>query len=324
MDPKLVTFGKIAGLIQVAERVLLVADGKPDGDSIGSSTAMYNWLARESKPVTIFCANPIPSTLLYLDGAHDVTSDPAIFRQPFDLVITFDASDVRHAGIENLLPQLPSPYQLVVIDHHATNTKYGHLNAIWTDACSTAELVYQFFALLEIPIDSKMATSLLTGILTDTSCFSNAGTTSQGMEAAGHLCGLGARQPEILRQLVQNKSMPSLKLWGLALARLQYNETLNLTSTYFLLDDLKEVPDADEEAMEGLSNFLNAVCGNSETILVLRETPERTIKGSLRSIRRDISKLAKFFGGGGHKKASGFTVKGRILVGANGNVSIVN
>jgi phosphoesterase RecJ-like protein len=90
------------------------------------------------------------------------------------------------------------------------------------------------------------------------------------------------------------------------------------------LDDLKEVPDADEEAMEGLSNFLNAVCGNSETILVLRETPERTIKGSLRSIRRDISKLAKFFGGGGHKKASGFTVKGRILVGADGNVSIVN
>ncbi len=324
MDQKAILFGKIAGLIQVAERVLLVADGKPDGDSIGSSTAMYTWLKREGKPVSIFCAASLPSTLLYLDGAHDVTNDPNIFTQPFDLVITFDASDIRHAGIENLLPKLPIPYQLVVIDHHATNTRYGHLNAIWTDACSTAELVYQFFMLMGIHMDSPMATSLLTGILTDTSCFSNAGTTSQGMEAAGHLCALGARHPEILRQLVQNKSMPTLKLWGLALSRLHYNETLNLTSTYFLLDDLKEIPDADEEAMEGLSNFLNAVCGGSETILVLREMANRTVKGSFRSIRRDISKVAKLLGGGGHKKAAGFTVPGRIVVGADERVSIVN
>lgn len=324
MDPKLVTFGRIAGLIQVAERVLLVADGKPDGDSIGSSTAMYTWLKREGKPVEIFCANPIPSTLLYLDGAHDVTNDPGVFKQPFDLIITFDASDVRHAGIENLLPQLPLPYQLVVIDHHATNTRYGHLNAIWTDACSTAELVYQFFTLLGIEIDSKMATSLLTGILTDTSCFSNAGTTAPGMEAAGHLCALGARQPEILRQLVQNKSMPTLKLWGLALSRLHYNEELDLTSTYFLQEDLRTVPDADEESMEGLSNFLNATCGNSDAMLVLREMPHRMIKGSLRSVKRDISKLAKLLGGGGHKKAAGFTVAGRIAVDVHGKPSIVN
>ncbi len=323
MDSKPILFGKIAGLLQVAERVLLVADGKPDGDSIGSSSAMYSWLKREGKPVTIFCALPIPSTLLYLDGAHDFTDDPTIFEQPFDLIITFDASDIRHAGIENLLPKLPRPYQLVVIDHHATNTRYGHVNAVWADACSTAEIVYQFFTLLGVPIDSKMATSLLTGILTDTSCFSNAGTTSQGVEAAGHLCALGARHPEILRQLVQNKSMPTLKLWGLALARLNHNETHNITSTYFLLEDLKDIPDANEEAMEGLSNFLNAVCGNAETILVLRELPNRLIKGSFRSIHRDISKLARFLGGGGHKKAAGFTISGRIKIIEDGRMQIV-
>lgn len=322
MDQKALTFGKIAGLIQVAERVLLVADGKPDGDSIGSTSAMYNWLKQAGKPVTAFCALPIPADLLYLDGAHDFTSDPNIFKQAFDLIITFDASDIRHAGIENLITQIPCEYQLVVIDHHATNTKYGHLNAIWTDACSTAELVYQFFVLLSIHIDSKMATSLLTGILTDTSCFSNAGTTSQGMEAAGHLCALGARHPEILRQLVQNKSMPTLKLWGLALARLNHNAQLNVTSTYFLQEDLKDIPNADEDAMEGLSNFLNAVCGGSEAILVLRELPDRRLKGSLRSVKRDISKLAKFFGGGGHKKAAGFTLPGRMKVDEKGKITI--
>lgn len=324
MEPKPLVFGKIAGLIQNAERVLLVSDGKPDGDSIGSTSAVYTWLKREGKPVTAFCALPIPTDLLYLDGVHDFTSDPTIFKQSFDLIITFDASDIRHAGIENLLPQIPCPYQLVVVDHHATNTRYGHINAIWTDACSTAELVYQFFTMLGVSIDSKMATSLLTGILTDTSCFSNAGTTFEGMDAAGHLCALGARHPEILRQLFQNKSVPMLKLWGLALARLNHNEKLNLTSTYFLHDDIKEIPGVDEEAMEGLSNFLNAVCGNAEIILVLRELPDRRIKGSLRSIKRDISKLAKFFGGGGHKKAAGFTIPGRLKIEDGNQVQIIN
>ncbi len=322
MESKPAIFAKIAGLLQAAERVLLVADSKPDGDSIGSSSALYNWLKREGKPVTLFCALPIPSSLLSLDGAHDFSRDPRIFQEPFDLIITFDASDIRHVGIENLLPKIPCPYQLVVIDHHATNTHYGQVNAVWTDACSTAEIVYQFFTTLEIPIDAKMATSLLTGILTDTSCFSNAGTTSQGMQAAGHLCALGGRHSEILGQLVQNKSMPTLKLWGLALARLNHNTTLNITSTYFLEEDLKEVPEADEEAMEGLSNFLNAVCGGAEGVLVLREMPHRQIKGSLRSIRRDISKLAKCLGGGGHKKAAGFTIQGRLKVDENKKVHV--
>ncbi len=313
-------FRRIHALLEKAERILLVADGKPDGDSIGSTAAMALWLKQEKKQVRTFCALSIPSPLSYVNEAHDFTNDPAIFHEPFDLVITFDAGDLRHCGIEQLLPQIPSAFQLVVFDHHATNTRYGQVNAVWTDACSTAELVYQFFIHEQIPIDSGMATSLLTGILYDTSSFSNAATTSSGMEAAAHLCALGARHPEILRRLVKNKSVPGLRLWGLALARLQKHTKLDLTWTYFLQEDLHG-EGKDEEALEGVSNFLNAVCGGSDTFLVLREMRDGTIRGSLRSVGRDISQVAKLFGGGGHKKAAGFTVRGRLRE-ENGRVRI--
>ena len=85
-----------------------------------------------------------------------------------------------------------------------------------------------------------------------------------------------------------------------------------MVSTYFLLEDL-QTPGADE-AIEGVSNFLNGVCGNADTIMTLREVPGGKIKGSFRSVRRDISKLAQVLGGGGHKKAAGFTVYGKIEV----------
>lgn len=295
--------------IREAKRILLVADGKPDGDSLGSSSGMLNWLAREGKDISAFCASAIPSAFSYLDNIHRFTNDPAVFKEQFDLIITFDAGDLRHCGIDQILPNAPSGYKLVDIDHHATNARYGDLNLVFTDACSTAEVVYRFLSANRITLDGKIATSLLTGIFTDTMTFANAATTTEGMEAASALCAAGARKTEILNKLFKNRSIDGLKLWGLALSRLKHQEALNLVSTYFLQAD---IPPGQEEAVEGISNFLNATCGNADTILVLRELPGGYIKGSFRSAKRDISRIAKLLGGGGHKKAAGFTVRGKL------------
>lgn len=296
--------------IRKAERILLVSDAKPDGDSVGSLTAMLAWLRRERKAVTSFSIVPIPRSLLYLDGAHDVTSDPTVFKQPYDLILTFDASDPRRSGIIALRPLIPTHPPLVVFDHHATNERYGDINIVFTDACATAEVVYHFFEACGIRIDDRMATSLLTGICTDTSCFSNGGTNAKGMGVAGRLFACGARHGDILRHLIRDKSVDHLRLWGLALSRLNFHPTFDLVSTYFLLRDSDKY--LHDEATEGVSNFLHAVCGEADAILVLKEMPDGKVRGSLRSVNRDISKIAKIFGGGGHKKAAGFTVSGRI------------
>ncbi len=308
-------FTRLRALVQNAHRVLLIADGKPDGDSLGSSSGFLNWLRREGKAAEAYCAAPIPRSFSYLDGIHLFRNDAATFTEDWDLIITFDAGDLRHCGVEQLLPQVKSKYTLVNIDHHTTNARYGHLNIVFVDACSTCEVVYRFLNAEEIRLDSAIATSLLTGILTDTSSFSNSGTTLTGIEAGSALTAAGARMNEIYHHLLQNKTIDGLRLWGLALSRLRINKKYNVATTYFFAKDLEGAP---EEAVEGVSNFLNASCGEAETMLVLRELPDGQIKGSMRSATRDISKVAKLLGGGGHKKAAGFTIKGRLEETAGG------
>ena len=105
--------------------------------------------------------------------------------------------------------------------------------------------------------------------------------------------------------------MDLLHVWGLLLSRLSYNENYDVVSTYILNSDVAGLPN---ETVDGAANFLNGVVGDCDTILTLRELSGNQVKGSFRSVRRDISKVAKLLGGGGHKKAAGFTVNGKIEV----------
>jgi phosphoesterase RecJ-like protein len=310
-------YRQISEKIRQANRILLVSDGKADGDSIGSTTAMLNWLKREGKTVDAFSIQTIPASLRFLDGAHAITNDTNIFTQPFDLVLTFDASDPARSGLTENLPRMPSRPTVIVFDHHETNPRYGDINAVFTAACSTCEVVYDFFITNDISIDDRMATSLLTGITTDTSSFTNAATTHTGVEAAAHLLKCGARNRDIMTNLIKNASMERLTLWGRALSRLHTNKKLNIATTYILQSDFTN-HDQEEELLGGLSNFLSGVSTDTDTILVLHEMSNGTVRGSIRSAARDISKLAKLLGGGGHKKASGFTVQGRIEATAEG------
>jgi len=296
-----------------AKRVLVIGDGKPDGDSMGSSTALYGWLKREGKEVKLFMSVPSPKNFLFLDHVHEFTSDPSVFDEQWDVVVSLDASAPGAGGFETLQPRLKPGHVFINLDHHVTNTKFGHINVVMVEACSTCEVVYRFFEDNNIALDDKIATSLMTGLCTDTSHFTNAGTNIKGIEAAGVCTAAGARHADILHHLVLNKSVAGLRLWGLALSRLQYDPKLDLTVTYLLLKDLEGLPGADE-MVEGVSNFLNAVCVESDTVMVLREKADGTVKGSIRSLTKDISILAQSLGGGGHKKAAGFSQKGHIEV----------
>lgn len=315
-------FRQLRETIRRSSRILLVSDGKADGDSIGSTTAMMAWLRHEGIHTEAFCIEPIPDALLFLDETYRITSDPSVFKQPFDLIMTFDASDPTRCGITQYVPTMPTKPPIVVFDHHQTNPRYGTTNIVATDACSTCEVVYQFFIANDITIDARMATSLLAGITTDTTSFTNAATTKSGMDAAAYLLQAGARNTDIVKHLIKNTSVDALRLWGIALSRLRTNSHLGITSTYLLKTDFQSKKD--EELLGGLSNFLSGVSTETDTTLVLHELDNGTIRGSLRSVNRDISKLAKMLSGGGHKKASGFTVQGRIQETAEGPRIVAN
>lgn len=309
-------------LLTQARRVLLVSDGAPDGDSIGSTLALYHWLTDQKKDVTLFCREPVPEGLKFLDGVHRFEHKHELFNQPQDVIVTLDAGDLKHCGIDDLLPRTPTGYTLIAVDHHSTNKNFGHLNAVDHQACSTCEVVYRFFQNNGLPIDHRVATCLLAGTMSDTSHFINSATSAITLEMSGRLLAAGARMPDISRYLIKSKNIPALKLWGLALSRLQYSQSLDMVVTYFLRDDLTGIPGA-EEAVDGMSNYLSGICNYADAVMVLRETRDNQVRGSLRSLNRDISQLAKQLGGGGHQKAAGFTMPGLLTI-ENGLPTLVS
>lgn len=306
-------FNELLNAVAKNQRVLVVGDGRPDGDSLGSSSAFYLWLKREQKETAFFCITPVPKHFYFLDAIHDQSDNIAIFDKPWDIVVTFDTSSLKHCGILDLLPRIPGKPLIVDIDHHNTNELFGGINLVDTKASSTCEVVYRFFEASNIFLDDRMATSLLTGLCTDTGHFSNSGTNAKAMEAAGSCFASGARHSDILKNLVRNKSISSLKLWGIALERLRYVPEYDMAVTWFKSEDLDGIQESDG-AVEGVSNFLNSACSGADIMMVLREKSDGIVKGSLRSLKRDISRLAQQLGGGGHKRASGFAVKGKIVV----------
>ncbi len=319
MSPTEPAFGRLHETLRIARKVLLVAHKKPDGDTLGSSSSVLNWLLREGKDVRAFCRDLPPACYRYLDNVHRYTNDPAVFDDAYDVVIIFDSGDLRYCGVHEHMPRLAPGYHLVNLDHHVTNERFAQTNIVLTDASSTAEVVYRFYAHNGVHVDAAMATSLLTGLLTDTSSFSNAATNPLAMEAAGAMLSAGARHGDILKHLMHNKTILSLKLWGKMLSRLRYNPAYDMVATYILDEDMAGLETDD---VEGASNFLSATVGEADAIMTLRELPGGLIKGSFRSVNRDVSKVAKLLGGGGHKKAAGFTVAGRIAETPDGPIIV--
>lgn len=308
------TFNRLHAALKPAERILLIAHKKPDGDTLGASLAFFAWLQRENKHVEIFCVDRPVATFRYLDHAHCYSTDEKIFAAHYDIVIIFDSGDLRYCGVVEHMKRLPAGYLLVNIDHHQTNEGYGDINLVFPDCSSTAEVVARFFKHCEIEVDAKIATSLLTGLITDTGAFSNAATTSASMTTAAEMFRAGARFEDIAKNIQNNKTVATLKLWGILLERLQYHEELDLVTTYMLQKDAGDTGDA----TDGFTNFLNSVTGHADTIMFLKELPAGEVKGAFRSVERDVSKLAKLLGGGGHKNAAAFTIKGRLEVTPNG------
>ncbi len=306
------TFTKIHDAIKGAKEILLIAHQKPDGDTLGANLAMANWLRDEGRHFHIFCAHPVPPHFQYLPlWEHVKTTEEELVRIPFDVVIALDSSSLTYAGADALVAKLKGKPTIINIDHHGTNPHFGELNVVDPEASSCTVLVYRFLQHIGARVSQDISTCLLTGILTDTGGFSNMGTTHEAMDIASELLKRGAKFRAITNHTVRNKTVNSLKLWGRALDRLTRHAN-GIVSTVITQADIVEC-NATEEDMEGISNFLNAL-QDAKVIMVLKER-DGEVKGSLRTTDPDVDVAAmakEWFGGGGHKKAAGFSVRGRL------------
>jgi phosphoesterase RecJ-like protein len=312
-------FEKLQIILDQRQRFLLISPAGPDGDSLGSIFALKISLEQQGKQVTCYSPEPAPTYLQFLPGIASLVTNPdEIDLKDYDCVIFCDGGDVKRIQLSDQLVNRDRGKTVFVnIDHHPTNTKINDievcdLSIISHDVASTTELVFHFMSYARLEMNKELATCLLTGILTDTCSFQNLATTATSLEVAAHLCSFGANIMRIGDRTIKNKSLGMLKLWGRALSRLSVDAETGVVSTAITAKDMLECG-TDEEGAGGIANFLNNLDG-AKAILVLREDGAN-VKGSYRTTREDmdVAALAKKYGGGGHKKAAGFTLPGRLV-----------
>lgn len=309
-------YPQILQRIHSAQHVILVMHRKPDGDTAGAALAIAHYLETQNKPHTCFCVDVLPPSLRFLPGAHTVTSALSHWRAEsvaFDLIIVLDTGDLAYAGIHEHVAALPQSIPIINIDHHKTNTQFGHHNLVIPEASSTCEIVHDLLS-SAAALNHTIATCLLTGLVTDTGGFMNLATTASALTAAANLLSHGVTVHTMSKKTLRNRDAATLLLWGRALERL-YITNLGMAMTMLTPDDFRDC-NATSDAVEGLSNFLN-ICDQAQDVRgtgILAEVEPGRIKGSLRTTNplMDVSKIATLFGGGGHVKAAGFEIRGHI------------
>jgi len=302
----------IKSRLEPAQRVLFIAHKKPDGDAIGSNLGLAHYLEKIGKEVHCFCDDQVPNDLKFLPKTTLFTDDHTIFSQKFDIVFVLDCATLNLAGVQDLIKVLPGDPVIINIDHHISNPRFGHINLVIDDASSTAEVVYRLLKDWQIDWHPDIAHCLACGLITDTGGLKNPATTYRTLHVASELIGHGADVYKVVRQTMRKSDPNKLKLIGRALERLQKVEKYGLVYTYILQKDYQECGLTDGDS-EGIANLLH-ILNEGNLVLVLRESKENEVKGSLRTIRDiDLSRLAGLFGGGGHRQASGFSLPGRLV-----------
>ncbi len=279
----------------------------PDGDDLGSVLAMRFFLKQLGIEVSAVIKGLVPDNLKFLPEWESIESE--ITKTDFDLYITFGCNKIDRTGFKQL-ENIKDP--LINFDHHPDNTEFGTINIVDPKTSAVAELVYYFLDFANAHITKEIATCLLTGIFTDTGGFKHANTSAEALEVASHLLKKGARIDKIALQTMGRKRPSAIKAWAKGLENARFDPEKKMVFSVLTEEDLKEIGATDED-LDGFVELLNNM-PQSKFALLLRQDGE-VVRGSLRSEphkKVDVSKIAKSFGGGGHKLASGFKIKGKL------------
>lgn len=297
-------------LIDKASRIVLLSHRRPDGDTLGANCALHLALRSLGKETVLACVDTPTERFSFLPDIHKLVKE-FDFRS-FDLIIVCDAGAHYMTQYHEIYPGIFSgEIPVLNIDHHASNDYFGTLNIVDPESASATVIVYQFLRFLNIPITPAIATALLAGIYNDTGSFMHSNTTQDVYHIGADLVQKGAKVHPISKYMFRSHKLSSLKLWGRVLENMKITAD-NVAVSVLRQYDFKELGSDVEEA-GGVIDLLNSVPGIKFSLL-LCEDEKGFVKGSLRTQRNDVdlSTMAGIFGGGGHRKASGFSVPGHI------------
>jgi phosphoesterase RecJ-like protein len=291
--------------IESAGSLALACHVDPDGDALGSMLAVLHLARAAGKPVVASWPEPfrVAPHYTYLPGLHLATK-PADFPATPDVMITFDCGSIDR--LQELGGPARNARDLIVVDHHATNDRYGSINVVDPAAAASAVLVRRLAGSLGWALNRNAAICIYTGVVTDTGRFQYESTTPDVFALAQELSAFDLPIAAMSRQLFEEHRFTYLQLVGAALERAELDTDLRFVATWITRDDLERYGVELEEA-EGLIDLVRRA-SEADVSCVLKETPDGT-RVSLRSVGgTDVGSIAMSFGGGGHRAAAGFTI----------------
>lgn len=301
------TIAAIETMLNHASRVLVVTHVSPDGDAIGSLTAMGLALKQLGKEAALVCDDGYPRRFSYLPLSEAIHNRVDANEQ-FDLLVALDCGDMSRMG--RAYSDLPEPKPPIVnVDHHVTNTFFGDVNLVEPECNSTAEILYKLLPRIDVTITAELATSLLTGIVTDTLGFRTVGVTGDTFEAAGDLMEAGADLAMITTEALLLKPLTTLQLWRIGLDNMRLEEEGVLWTS--ISEEERKAIGYEGSSSGGLVNMMANVA-EATMSAVLIEADNQVYVGFRCRPPYSVSELARNLGGGGHPLASGCTLEGPL------------
>ncbi len=303
-------FLEIERLVKQAKKVLCIAHKRPDGDTLGATNAIFQSMKEMGKEAVMACVDDIPEKYCYLPQMRSFVKE-FDFRD-FDLIFISDAGASYMTKYDQIYPEMyQKSVPIINLDHHSSNDNFGTVNVVDIQSASTTILIYKIWSYLGWKITPGMATALITGIYNDTGSLMHQNTTLEVFEITAKLVELGGKINPVVKNLFKTTPLAAMKIWGRVLERAQVNAD-GVTVAVLTNQDFLETG-ANTEDLSGVVDFINCVPGTKFAVL-LNEDGKGNVKGSFRTRRDDVdvAKLAENFGGGGHQKAAGFTMEGRL------------
>lgn len=295
-------------------KISIVSHWNPDGDAVGSTLGLYHFLTKLGHSVVVVLPNETPKFLKWLPGAESITyfdsdNERAMYvLHHSDIVFTLDFNAFHRVGerMQGILSKLTCPF--VLIDHHQSPDDYAEFSYSDTQIPATCQMIYHFASQMgwEHLLDSKIATCLYTGIVTDTGSFKFSSTTPETHQIAAKLLRTGINGGDIQTKLFDQHTYKRLQLLGRALQNMVLLP--DLSTSYITLSemDLEEFQ-YEKGDTEGIVNYGLAVENIDVTALFIERKEENMIKISFRSSGDfDVNQFSRmYFDGGGHKNAAG-------------------
>ena len=301
-----------ARAIAAAPIVALACHVTPDGDALGSMLAMHHLCEAAGKPNVMSWPEPFEAGNNYrsMPGLGSAVPPVRFLAEP-PVMATFDCGSLAR------LNELAAPAsharnhgELIVVDHHASNNRYGTINAVDENAAATAVVVRELARTLGWPLNRDAAWCLYTGLVTDTGRFQYATTTPAVFSLAEELASFGLPVAQLSRELFEEHRFAYLQLAGRALSRATLVPEIRFVSTFVSQRDLDDFGVGYQE-IEGLIDWVRSTA-EAEVACVCKEAPDG-IRVSLRAISSvDVGAIATSLGGGGHRLAAGFTMTAPI------------